>query len=177
VVELVLATWKRSVSPTVTTIKGGSHQAVQWELSPHPLFYNDDSWAKRVIVDDKTFRKMAIKGNWPSSSKIFGFQPQSSAVVQHSAHSPAVMESKAVSSVATTGPLPICVWDVAKRLGVSTKTKALACMRGCPDGVHRKLNLVDFGDVLDLLPQVSMGKSTRELILDAVKRSKKSFRS
>jgi hypothetical protein len=29
---------------------------------------------------------------------------------------------------------------------------------------------VDFGDVFELLPQVSMGKSTRELILDAVKR-------
>lgn len=152
-------------------------EAVRWELSPHPMFYNDDCWARRVIVDEKTFRKMAIKGNWPSSSRIYGFQPQGSAVIQHATHSPAVMESKAVLSVATTGALPICVWDVAKRLGVSTKTKALACIKGCPDSVHRKLNLVDFGSVLDLLPQVSMAKSTRELILDAVKRSKKSFRS
>jgi hypothetical protein len=111
-------------------------EAVRWELSPHPMFYNDDRWARRVIVDEKTFRKMAMKGNWPSSSRIFGFQPQSSAFVQHAAHSPAVMESKAVSSVATTGALPICVWDVAKRLGVSTKTKALACIRGCPSEIE-----------------------------------------
>jgi hypothetical protein len=147
--------------------------AESWEVSPHPLFYNDDRWVRRVIVDEKTFRKLAVKANWPASGRVYGFQSSGAAVVGSSQGEPRA--STGGVSPAYRGS--ICVWDVAKQLQVTTKRRQLSCNGGCLDGVHRKLNLLSVADVLNQLQRVSMSSATKELIVAAVNRSKRLFRS
>jgi hypothetical protein len=144
-----------------------------WGVAAQADFYVDSRGAKRVILDEGTFKALITQDVWEACVDMY--QKRSSAIAHVVPPTWPRVEVLRPTVPHQSIPVSVCLWNIAGLLGVrNLKGVVFSCRKNC--SFHRPLKEIKWQEAVDALAQARLNHDSRLAVDNAMKSKKWLFR-